>query len=64
MPSLAIYPFFPILNMNNRFTVQKPVRLLSGRIFNPAKEVSAALIRVKDPYLSFTALLEEFHKKG
>ena len=31
--------------------------------FKPRKEVSAALIRVKDPYLGFTTLLEEFHKR-
>ncbi len=30
--------------------------------FQPRKAVGATLIRVKDPYLSFTALLEEFHK--
>ena len=30
--------------------------------FQPRKEVAATLIRVKDPYLSFTTLLEEFHK--
>jgi UDP-3-O-[3-hydroxymyristoyl] glucosamine N-acyltransferase len=30
--------------------------------FVPKKEVSCALILVDDPYLSFTALLEEYHK--
>lgn len=30
--------------------------------FQPKKEVSSSLILVEDPYLSFTALLEEYHK--
>jgi UDP-3-O-[3-hydroxymyristoyl] glucosamine N-acyltransferase len=30
--------------------------------FQPKKEITCALIRVEDPYLSFTALLEEYHK--
>jgi UDP-3-O-[3-hydroxymyristoyl] glucosamine N-acyltransferase len=30
--------------------------------FLPKKEVTASLILVEDPYLSFTALLEEYHK--
>jgi UDP-3-O-[3-hydroxymyristoyl] glucosamine N-acyltransferase len=30
--------------------------------FQPKKEVSSSLILVDDPYLSFTALLEEYHK--
>lgn len=30
--------------------------------FQPRKEISATLILVKDPYNSFTALLEEYHK--
>jgi len=30
--------------------------------FQPKKNITCALIRVDDPYLSFTALLEEYHK--
>jgi UDP-3-O-[3-hydroxymyristoyl] glucosamine N-acyltransferase len=30
--------------------------------FEPKKEISAALILVDDPYVSFTVLLEEYHK--
>jgi UDP-3-O-[3-hydroxymyristoyl] glucosamine N-acyltransferase len=30
--------------------------------FQPKKPLNAALIRVDDPYLAFTALLEEYHK--
>ncbi|HRI80128.1 MAG TPA: LpxD N-terminal domain-containing protein, partial [Cyclobacteriaceae bacterium] len=30
--------------------------------FQPKKEIHAALILVEDPYSSFTALLEEYHK--
>jgi UDP-3-O-[3-hydroxymyristoyl] glucosamine N-acyltransferase len=30
--------------------------------FVPKKEISATLILVEDPYISFTALLEEYHK--
>lgn len=30
--------------------------------FQPKKEISTTLIRVEDPYLAFTALLEEYHK--
>lgn len=30
--------------------------------FVPKKPVSTALVRVEDPYLAFTALLEEYHK--
>ena len=30
--------------------------------FKPGKPVSTTLIRVEDPYASFTALLEEYHK--
>jgi UDP-3-O-[3-hydroxymyristoyl] glucosamine N-acyltransferase len=30
--------------------------------FKPKKELQASLILVKDPYLSFTALLEEYHR--
>jgi len=30
--------------------------------FQPKKDLSCVLIRVEDPYLSFTSLLEEYHK--
>jgi len=30
--------------------------------FEPSQDLSATLIKVKDPYLSFTVLLEEYHK--
>src|SRR5262245_50419040 len=30
--------------------------------FQPKKELSTTLIRVDDPYISFTTLLEEYHK--
>src|SRR5688572_5065597 len=30
--------------------------------FTPKKEISSTLILVEDPYTSFTALLEEYHK--
>lgn len=36
--------------------------VIVSRDFNPKRPISATLIRVDDPYISFTALLEEFHK--
>ncbi len=36
--------------------------VIIGKDFEPKKEVSASLIKVKDPYNSFTLLLEEYHK--
>lgn len=36
--------------------------VIVGKSFVPKKEISATLIVVKDPYLSFTVLLEEYHK--
>ena len=36
--------------------------VIVGKDFQPKKPISAALIRVRDPYTSFTLLLEEYHK--
>lgn len=36
--------------------------VIVSKSFKPKKPVSATLIRVEDPYLAFTALLEEYHK--
>jgi len=36
--------------------------LIVERNFEPKKKISATLIKVDDPYLSFTILLEEYHK--
>ena len=40
----------------------KASAVIVGRDFQPKKPVSTALIRVDDPYTSFTVLLEEYHK--
>ncbi|MEM8965466.1 MAG: UDP-3-O-(3-hydroxymyristoyl)glucosamine N-acyltransferase [Bacteroidota bacterium] len=36
--------------------------VLVNKNFQPRQELSTTLIRVNDPYLGFTALLEEYHK--
>jgi len=36
--------------------------VIVSKDFKPKKELSTTLIRVADPYLAFTALLEEYHK--
>ncbi len=36
--------------------------VIVNKSFRPKKELHTTLIRVDDPYLSFTALLEEYHK--
>jgi len=36
--------------------------VIVGKDFKPKKELSTTLIRVEDPYLAFTAILEEYHK--
>lgn len=36
--------------------------VIVNKDFRPKKDLHATLIRVEDPYLSFTALLEEYHK--
>lgn len=36
--------------------------VIVAKDFSPKEEVSAALIKVDDPYLAFTVLLEEYHK--
>jgi UDP-3-O-[3-hydroxymyristoyl] glucosamine N-acyltransferase len=43
------------------YTTQASVVIVKND-FQPKKEISAALILVEDPYLSFTILLEEYHK--
>lgn len=36
--------------------------VIVGKDFEPKKEISSTLIKVEDPYSSFTLLLEEYHK--
>ena len=36
--------------------------VLVGQSFEPRKPIDTTLVRVRDPYLGFTALLEEYHK--
>ncbi|WKN33916.1 UDP-3-O-(3-hydroxymyristoyl)glucosamine N-acyltransferase [Porifericola rhodea] len=36
--------------------------VIVNKSFQPKKEINTTLIRVEDPYLSFTTLLEEYHK--
>lgn len=43
------------------YTTQSSIVLVSKE-FKPKKPVSSTLIRVKDPYLSFTLLLEEYQR--
>lgn len=43
------------------YTTRSSVVLVSDS-FEPKQEIPAALIRVKDPYLAFTALLEEYNR--
>ncbi len=40
----------------------KASAVIVARDFKPAKEISTTLIKVSDPYLSFTSLLEEYEK--
>lgn len=40
----------------------KATAVIVNKDFKPKKEVSASLIKVDDPYSSFTVLLEEYHK--
>ncbi len=40
----------------------KASAVIVEKSFQPKKAIETTLIRVKDPYLSFTALLEEYHK--
>ncbi len=46
----------------NHLYETKASAVIVGRDFEPKKTVSTTLIKVEDPYLSFTALLEEYHK--
>ena len=43
------------------YTTQASAVIVSKK-FQPKKSVNTTLIRVEDPYLAFTALLEEYHK--
>jgi UDP-3-O-[3-hydroxymyristoyl] glucosamine N-acyltransferase len=43
------------------YTTQASAVIVS-KSFTPRKEIASALILVDDPYLSFTVLLEEYHK--
>jgi UDP-3-O-[3-hydroxymyristoyl] glucosamine N-acyltransferase len=36
--------------------------IIVGKDFKPKEEIKTTLIKVEDPYLSFTILLEEYHK--
>ena len=36
--------------------------LIVGKDFEPKKKLNTTLIKVEDPYLSFTVLLEEYHR--
>jgi len=40
----------------------KATGLIVGKDFEAKKKINAALIKVEDPYLSFTILLEEYHR--
>jgi len=46
---------------NYIYTTQASAVIVS-KTFTPKKEISSTLILVDDPYLSFTVLLEEYHK--
>ena len=41
----------------------KASAIIAKKGFNPKKPINATLILVEDPYLSFTILLEEYHKR-
>lgn len=46
----------------NHVYTSKASAIIVSKDFNPKKEVTSALIHVEDPYVSFTILLEEYHK--
>lgn len=54
--------FLANLKYEEHIYTTKASAVIVAQEFKPKKEINTSLIRVKDPYSSFTVLLEEYHK--
>ncbi len=54
--------FFSNIKYENFVYTTQASAIIAAKTFEPKQEIAPALILVDDPYLAFTALLEEYHK--